>query len=704
VAGITEDQRNVGTAADSGAGATLALVTANPVAAGATVFISAGANATVVASVSSIGGVTWVVDTTSATGNSFASQIRGYCPTGLPAGTTINITYAAGDTGKQAVASSLLGVDPTSPLVSVGAGTSSASAQDWASTSMTPPANGVTIAATSYFSSGGTTDGGTNAPASGTTELNNARNSGTDDEVVLSYRTTAGTLGGHFTTAASAWNCAVATYKAAPDASTSNPRAPRAFQEENDPRAFQPQGFQRSDPANAFEEPNGTLGYGFGFQPAAFQRPDPTGAFEDAAFQRSAFQDDFQAFEELAYQGDAFQEGTRPPSTVGGLVVSGVGAIASLEAFGATKVVRILAPVALASAEAFGTTRALRVIGPSGIVGAEAFGAPRALRILAPVGIVSASAFGTSKLVRLLAPVGLASAEAFGTTRLLRILGPAGIASGQAFGQPVLLRVMAPVGVASAAAFGTTKVIRILGVVGVASGEAWGKPTEVGGIYSSAIVISGVGAIASLEAFGVVKALRILAPVAMISATAFGTAKSIRILGPAGVASGQAFGTTSAQRLLRISAGIASAEAFGQAGRLTRILGPGAANLGEVFGTPKTLRIVRAVNISTGEAFGTASLVDPRLITASAAGSVALADGTGATVVVSDGEAALMATVFGFGVFGEGPFGGDSVAPLTLMVGDSLAHRVVVADGETWVVTVTDAAVFDVSFSDRPGG
>jgi hypothetical protein len=37
----------------------------------------------------------------------------------------------------------------------------------------------------------------------------------TDDEVVLSYRTTSGTVAGTFATAASRWNCAVATYKAA---------------------------------------------------------------------------------------------------------------------------------------------------------------------------------------------------------------------------------------------------------------------------------------------------------------------------------------------------------------------------------------------------------------------------------------------------------------------------------------------------------
>jgi hypothetical protein len=68
---------------------------------------------------------------------------------------------------QEAVASSILGLDPVNPLGTVGAGTS-ASAQAWASTSMSPAAGDITIAVTSYFSSGGVTDGGTNTPSAGT--------------------------------------------------------------------------------------------------------------------------------------------------------------------------------------------------------------------------------------------------------------------------------------------------------------------------------------------------------------------------------------------------------------------------------------------------------------------------------------------------------------------------------------------------------
>lgn len=210
---IALDQTNVGSAANSVSSTTLALVTSNAVAVGATIFISAIANAATVSSVSG-GSISWVVDTTSATTNAFASLIRGYASAGLASGSTITLTYNVADTGKLAVASSFTGIDSVSPLGVVGAGTS-ASAQAWASTSMSPAAGDIAVAATSYFSSGGTTDSGTNTPVAGTTELNNARNSGTDDEVVLSYRTTSGTVAGTFTTAASQWNCAVATYKAA---------------------------------------------------------------------------------------------------------------------------------------------------------------------------------------------------------------------------------------------------------------------------------------------------------------------------------------------------------------------------------------------------------------------------------------------------------------------------------------------------------
>jgi hypothetical protein len=211
---VAVDQTNVGTAADSGATTTLAVPATNAVAAGAWIFIGGVANAATVLSASG-SSISWIVDTSSATTNAFASLIRGFAVSGVASGGTLaTLTYSASDTGKIAVASSMLGLDLVNPLGTVGAG-ASASAQAWASTSMSPAAGDITIAVTSYFSSGGVTDGGTNTPSAGTTELNNIRNSGTDDEVVLSYRTTSGTVAGTFSTAASRWNCAVATYKAA---------------------------------------------------------------------------------------------------------------------------------------------------------------------------------------------------------------------------------------------------------------------------------------------------------------------------------------------------------------------------------------------------------------------------------------------------------------------------------------------------------
>jgi hypothetical protein len=98
---ITLDQTNVGSAANSASSTTLALVTSNIVAVGATIFISGIANAATVSSVSG-GSISWVVDTTSATTNAFASLIRGYASAGLASGSTITLTYNVADTGKMA--------------------------------------------------------------------------------------------------------------------------------------------------------------------------------------------------------------------------------------------------------------------------------------------------------------------------------------------------------------------------------------------------------------------------------------------------------------------------------------------------------------------------------------------------------------------------------------------------------------------------
>jgi hypothetical protein len=211
---MTVDQSNVGTAADAANTSTLVIPATNPVAAGAWIFIGGVANAVTV--ISALGSsITWIVDSTSATTGAFTSLIRGYAASGVAAGGTLaTLTYSGSDTGKIAVASSLLGLDAASPLDTVGTSTTGNS-QAWASASMTPQSGGVIIATTGYWSSGGVSDGGTNTATSPSVELNNLRSLNTDDEVVLSYRLSAGTVAGTFSTSATTWNCAAATYKAA---------------------------------------------------------------------------------------------------------------------------------------------------------------------------------------------------------------------------------------------------------------------------------------------------------------------------------------------------------------------------------------------------------------------------------------------------------------------------------------------------------
>jgi hypothetical protein len=97
-----------------------------------------------------------------------------------------------------------------------------------------------------------------------------------------------------------------------------------------------------------------------------------------------------------------------------GNTVSGVGAIASAEAFGTPAIVKLLGPGGITSAQTFGTPAALRILGPAGITSAAAVGQPKALRILAAPGITSGELFGLAKALRILGPVGIVSGETFG--------------------------------------------------------------------------------------------------------------------------------------------------------------------------------------------------------------------------------------------------------------------------------------------------
>lgn len=445
----------------------------------------------------------------------------------------------------------------------------------------------------------------------------------------------------------------------------------RAFQE---PDAFQPTGFQKPDPTDAFI----TRLHAF-FQESGFQRPDPTGVFQFQAFDDEGFQPDFEAFTDRLFQGNAFQIDELQSIAY---VVSGVGAISSAETFGgADRVIRWLGPGGVGSGQQFGVTRVVRWLGPGGVASGEAFGQSAALRrILAAVGVATGESFGTTKVIRWVGPGGIASAQAFGLPRLLspqwvtgvgaiasleqlggadkviRLLGPAGIATGQAFGTTQLIRWIGPGGVASANTFGTTKLLRLIFPLGIASAEAFGRPTTIGGIQG--ISVSGVGAIGSLEAFGVAAVRRILAEIGIGSAEAFGLTKNVRWVGPGGVPTGFGSGTPALRRLLG-PAGIISAELVSQ---------------------PRLLRRLAVVNITTGEAFGIATLTPLNLGAPGVPGSIALADLSPIGVMIGDRD--------------NGTAGLAEFQPVDVLV----------ADGETWLILASDQAIVDIAVSDRPGG
>lgn len=340
--------------------------------------------------------------------------------------------------------------------------------------------------------------------------------------------------------------------------------------------------------------------------------------------------------------------------------------IATAEAHGTLGRVRyVIKPTGLASAEAFGVADANRLLRALGIAGQEALGQPDANRVLKPTGVATAEAFGQlAKLLRRIAPTGLVSGEAFGAHDVNRILRVIGITTAEAFGRPDANFALRPVGVAGQEAFGTLgRLRRVVYPVGLASAEGWGKPGGMPG-ENPIITVQAVGQIATAEAFGndlvrfVVKALGIA------SQEAHGQGEINRMLRPTGAASTEAFGVADLNRRLT-ALGIVSAEVFGE-GDLNRVLRSVAissqeavgspdvnrvlASLGiasqETFADPKLRRVVFPMGVATLEAFGILRLPDYIIITEfdSVPGGVLISDEAGFTVLVCD-EATFAALV-----------------------------------------------------------
>ena len=153
---------------------------------------------------------------------------------------------------------------------------------------------------------------------------------------------------------------------------------------------------------------------------------------------------------------------------------------------------------------------------------------------------------------------------------------------------------LTPSGIASVEAFGLLKANRNIKPSGLSSLEAFGTPLSK--IY---LLPSGI---ASVEAFGLLKANRNIKPSGLSSLEAFGTPLSKIYLLPSGIASGEAIGSPQANRNIKPS-GLSSLEAFGTP--LNKIyLSPGGIATGEAFGTAMARHILGPSSVISGELFG----------------------------------------------------------------------------------------------------
>lgn len=181
------------------------------------------------------------------------------------------------------------------------------------------------------------------------------------------------------------------------------------------------------------------------------------------------------------------------------------GSIASLEAIGQPVVSAGIVAGSIASLEALGSlTLSVNVVAGS-VASGEAFGQPvitaSGASIVDVGGIASLEAFGQPSLTAVVSAQGIASLEEFGLLDLSASLTLQGIASGEAFGQPTVTFGAASIvdagGISSLEAFGNLTLTVLVQAQGTASQEAFGQPS-----ISTGVTLTGVGGIASAEAFG----------------------------------------------------------------------------------------------------------------------------------------------------------------------------------------------------------
>jgi hypothetical protein len=225
---------------------------------------------------------------------------------------------------------------------------------------------------------------------------------------------------------------------------------------------------------------------------------------------------------------------------------------------------------------------------------------------------------------------------------------------------------------ASDEAFGTLGAnFTVNGVGNIASGEAFGSDQLT-------FTLPAVGGLASSEAFGTLSANFTINGVgAIASGEAFG-AHTLSGSGPqtvtaTGVATDEAFGTLSANFTISGVGAITTGEAFGTLSANFSVTGVGAIASAEAFGTlSANLNVSGAGNIATGEAFGTNQLN----LGLSGAGAIASGEAFGvaqANLNVSGAGNIASAEAFGspvlnfilaaFGVASDEAFGSTVVSP-----------------------------------------
>jgi hypothetical protein len=247
--------------------------------------------------------------------------------------------------------------------------------------------------------------------------------------------------------------------------------------------------------------------------------------------------------------------------------------------------------------------------------------------------------------------------ETFGTARLIRVLAAQGITSRETVAAANLLRVVVAGAIPTRADVGGPAAVRVLTAGNIPSREAVSAPNLIR-------VLAALG-IASEEELGspTVSFFSDIEQAGQIeSEEAFGVAAIIRVLAGAAIPSGETFGSTNVIRPIGAVGGIGSGEVVG-APDLLRALGAGGIVSGEQVSAPNVLRVIFAVSVSTGETFGVATVAE---------------------FVPPDP--------------GAGPVLGK------VLVSDRAQFHVVVADGETWVVSVRDLPLGGVDVGDLLGG